>query len=370
LADHGKLTADDVARLMAAPTPENRADTAEKIAAAHAEGLLTTRERALAEDIFRRLLNDTANGVRAALATALKDNPEAPHDVVRTLASDIDSVALPILRHSPVLTDGDLLEIVAGGLEVRQTAVAERPVVSEAVSDALARTDRIEVVAALMANDGARIGAATYDHVLDTLGDEARISGAMALRSELPVAAVERLVHLVSEELRRHLVTHHDMSEDTAADLMLEARERATLALVGKDLSPDDVDTLVAEMHANGRLTPTLIVRALCLGDMAFFESALARKAGIPVANAYKLIHDEGRKGLMALCRRVGIPDRMLGVVASAIEIIADATGTLDEDLTRLRARVAERVLTRSEAAFEGESIDYLITRLGHGGAH
>ena len=29
---------------------------------------------------------------------------------------------------------------------------------------------------------------------------------------------------------------------------------------------------MVAQMHHNGRLTPTLMLRALCTGDVAFFE--------------------------------------------------------------------------------------------------
>jgi uncharacterized protein (DUF2336 family) len=363
LAEKGKLTGEDVARLMTSPTPENRADAAAKIATVHGAGDLGPRERAIAEDIFRRLLNDTASGVRVALADALKENADAPHDVIRTLAADIDAVALPIIRVSPVLTEGDLLEIVAIGNETRQTAIASRPVVSETVSAALAETDRPGVVSTLMSNAGARIADETFGRVLDVLGDNQAVSAAMALRSQLPVTAVERLVHLVSEELRQHLVTHHEMSADLAADLVIETRERALLALVGLDAERTDVDELVAQLDANGRLTPTLMLRALCLGDLVFFETALARRARIPVLNAYQLIHDAG--GLVALCHEAGLPERMLPVVEAAVEIISEATGSLDEDRARLRARVAERVLTHCETAFDGEPIDYLITRLG-----
>ena len=361
------LSGTDVARMAANSAPEARAETAGRIAAAHSAGFLGARERGLAEDIFRQLLSDAAVSVRHALADGLKDSREVPADIVRTLASDIDDVALPVIRDSPLLSDGDLLEIVASGSEQRQTAVAQRPAVSEIVSAALAETERPKVVAALMSNNGARIAEATFARVLDRMSGHGDVNAAMARRNELPVSAIERLIHVVSEDMRQILITRHETSIDDAADLVLETRERATLALLGPELERDELEKLIVQLDAHGRLTPTLLLRALCLGEMRFFELAIAHRARVPLMNAYRLIHDEGRRGLLALCQRAGMPERLVPLVSAAVEIIDQSAGSFDEDPARLRARVAERVLTHSDEAFEGQPIDYIITRLGRG---
>ncbi len=50
--------------------------------------------------------------VREALAAHLKNSPDLAHDVAVALARDVDSVSLPMLKFSEVLTDEDLIEIV------------------------------------------------------------------------------------------------------------------------------------------------------------------------------------------------------------------------------------------------------------------
>ena len=108
----GSLSRDDVERLLAAPSAEHRAETAAKVAADFGTRVLSASERKLAEDIFRRLARDAELSVREALAANLKENPDVPPDVARRLAADVDSVALPVLQFSAVLSEEDLIAIV------------------------------------------------------------------------------------------------------------------------------------------------------------------------------------------------------------------------------------------------------------------
>ena len=48
----------------------------------------------------------------------------------------------------------------------------------------------------------------------------------------------------------------------------------------------------VTQLRAKGRLTPALILRALCMGEIRFFEAAAAELAGIPFENAQVLARD------------------------------------------------------------------------------
>jgi len=105
-----KLKEEDVARLLANPSGETRADIAGKIAAQHAN--LSVGERKMAEDIFRVMCKDAEVRVREALSRQLKENPLVPHDVALALAKDVDAVSLPMLQFSDVLSDEDLVEIV------------------------------------------------------------------------------------------------------------------------------------------------------------------------------------------------------------------------------------------------------------------
>ena len=101
-------------------------------------------------------------------------------------------------------------------------------------------------------------------------------------------------------------------------------------------------------MHRSGRLTPTMVLRALCIGDMAFFESSLAVMANVPVENARILIHDRGGKGFSALYDRSGLQKDLYPAFRAATDVI-DSTqfDGQPHDMERFRARVITRMLTQ-----------------------
>ncbi len=365
-----KLSHEDVLRLLEDPSAENRAVTARKLGEEFKSGDLDPDARRIAEDIFRAMVKDAEVLVREALSKSLKDNPDIPHDVAVSLAKDVACVAAPILEFSEVLSEDELVEIVRNFDAEHQIAVARRKTVPETVADALVETRNEDVVATLVANDGAEISEATMNTVVDEFGTSARIQEPLVRRSKLPLTVAERLVALVSENLRQHIVTHHEISPDLATDLVLESRERATVGLLSPGSTAADVLDLVNELHQNGRLTPTLILRALCMGDMAFFETALAVRANIPVRTAFMLIDDDGELGLATLFERAGMPEEMLDLarVAVSVKKETDYDGG-DNDRERFRHRMIERVLTKYESGIDPENLDYFISKLGAGQA-
>lgn len=362
-AEH-QLSVEDVKKLLSDPSTENRALAAQKVAVAFVAGAFGDRERLLAEEIFRIMARDVELKVREALSQSIRLSPDLPHDVAVALANDIASVALPVIEASSVLTDDDLLSIIQSKPAEYQVAVAGRAIVSERISDALVDTRNEDVVARLVANDGAKITEQAMTRVLDDFGHVNRISNPMAERSVLPLTVAERLVTLVSEKIRDHLVTHHDLSPDVAMDLLLDSRERATLGLLGGAADAPDVFELVGQLHANGRLTPTIVMRALCMGDLSFFEVAMARLAEIPVANAHQLIHDRGGKGLDRLFKRCGLPAQSLPVARTALQAVEELELMTDGDRQTLRQLMIERVLTQFEEGMDPENLDYFIAKI------
>jgi len=364
VSDQSTLSSTDVAKLLQDPNSANRAVAAEKVASTFTSATLSASERAIAEDIFRVMLTDAAVRVREALSESLKDNPMVPHDVAATLARDVESVAMPMIECSSVLNDEDLVEIVKTRSGAVQKAVAGRSAVSARVADVLVDGSDETVIAALVSNSGATLNEGTYDRVLDTFGDADIIKHPMALRSDLPIGVSERLVTMVSEQLRNHIMTHHEISPATAADLLLESREKATVSLVeGGDKRT--VQQLVDQLDANGRLTPTLMLRALCVGDTSFFETALAKRAKIPVANAYKLVHDGGNMGLTRLFEVTDMPPQFLNMARAALDVSAEMVATGGDDRETYKKLMIERVLTQVEDEVDTENLDYLIGKLG-----
>lgn len=362
------LTQDDVLRLLKDPSGKNRKEAAVKIASTYSAEDLTPEERAIAEDILRAMARDVETSVRMALSENLKEYAGLSHDIAVTMANDVDSVALPVIRFSEVLSDEDLLQIVRTQGTEKQNAVAQRSTVSEQVADALVDTGKEEVVATLVGNDGAAISDRTFERVLDDFGGSETVKTNMVQRRQLPVAVTERLVTLVSEKLQAQLVSRHKLPPDVATDLIIQSRERATLGILGADSTIGDVQALATQLHDNGRLTPSIILRALCLGDMEFFEVSVAVLSGLPLGAARALIHDEGELGLPAIMERAGLPESLKPVFQAAVAVANETEYDGGEnDRERFRARMLERILTHMEDPVEGmgeENAEYLLERL------
>ena len=358
------LSPKDVARLMAEPSPEVRAELAGKVAAGLSANGLTAGEVRLAQEIVGILARDVAEEVRATLARALRHSPHLPRPIARKLADDVEFVALPVLADSVVLTDEDLIEIVRRGSSLKQEAVASRAGLAEAVADVLVRHGEEPAVVVLMANNSARIAEDTLHRAATRFAGSDNVKQAMVLREKLPIAVAERLVTMVSKALQAHLVKAHDLAPTTAANIVLASREQAIVRL-SSGASDEDLRHMIAQMHRNGRLTPSLILRALCSGDIGFFEAALAVRNDIPVGNAQILIHDPSRRGLAAIYKRAGLPEALFEAVRAAVDVVDETRFDGGErDLERFRGRVISRVLTQVEAV-DAADADYLLEKLG-----
>ncbi len=362
------LSQADVTRLLSDSSPRTRARTTAKIAAEFGAAALSEAERRIAEDIFRTLVKDTEVLVREALAAHLKSTPELPHDVALALARDVDSVALPVLKFSEVLTDDDLIEIVRGQEPAKQVAIAQRTGVSEAVSDALVDTGNEVAVAHLVGNEGAALSEGAFERVIDNYNESTSVADSLARRPNLPPAISERVVSALSERLQAYLVAEHDVSPDIASTLILQARERATATLIDYGSNDADLESLIEQLDRKGRLTPSLLLRVLCVGDLNFFERAMSKLTNLPLPNVRILIHDKGMLGLEPLYTRAGLPQGLYPAFRAAVSLVVetDYDGG-PNDRRRYVERLMERMLTKFEdptVCIAPDDIEYLMAKL------
>src|ERR1700677_4616560 len=117
------LSLQDVDRLLSESSSDIRAELADKVASNLAGLSLAPAEIKVALEIVRILARDVEEKVRASISRALRHSAHLPHDVAQRLADDVDTVALPLLTASLILTDEDLIKLVRGGSASKQEAI-------------------------------------------------------------------------------------------------------------------------------------------------------------------------------------------------------------------------------------------------------
>lgn len=353
---------DDIRALLRGPTEDERAAVAHRLCRRIDKGV-SDDERAAAQEILRMMAQDAADVVRRALAVTLKASRELPRDVALRLAEDIETIAAPVIGFSPAFTDEDLAQIVRTAGPAKQMAVAERAVLGESTTLALAVHGDEAAVEAAIANDNARFADRALGAVLDRFGHARAITAGMAYRRVLPLGIAERLVDMVGEEVRRRLVDRHQLSADTALRVSLGARERAVVDLVDQAGRAADLPAFCAHLKRQERLSASLILRALASGQMPFVEHAFAALAEVPHHRAWLLLHDGGPLGLRALYERAELPPRLLPAFRSGLDTYRQLVAE-GADLDRLQERMLERFLTGARSAVPTDEVDYLVERL------
>jgi uncharacterized protein (DUF2336 family) len=358
------LTQDDIRRLVQGDSPEERANAAHKICRRIDTIELTGSDREHADQVLELLASDTAVLVRRALAVTLRNSPKLPREIAVRLAKDVDAVAIPVLKNSPMLTEEDLVEIVLAGSPEKQVAIAERPTLSAGLTEVIALYGSRPAVQAAALNEGAAFSDDAYAGLLNRFAQDDGVKGALISRRELPIHITEKLVAMVTGELFDRLVNTHELPPQLAIEIASGTRERATLDLVEQAGLSTDPARFVQQLHLNGRLTPSLIMRGLCLGYMSFVEFALAELAGVPRSKAWLMVHDAGTLGLKTIFERAGLPAGMFTAFRMAVDVYhkTEMDGAAG-DRERFRQRMVERVLTQFQAIPRAD-LEYLLDKL------
>ncbi|MEL6661380.1 MAG: DUF2336 domain-containing protein [Pseudomonadota bacterium] len=359
-----ELTQDDILRLMKGETPEARASVAHRLCRRMALDVLTQQERAYAEEIMTILARDTAELVRRTLAITLRNSPLLPRGLALELAQDVETVAIPILENSPAFTEQDLIELVLSATSAKQTAIANRGEVTCTLAEVIAEHAAVEAVKTLAANPGADMTDKAFADTIERFPRDEGVQAAIVGREHVPMHIAEKMVSLVSGKVFDLLVNRHQLPAQMAIELASNARERATVDLVDQAGRTEDLPRFVSQLNLNGRLTHSLILRALCVGHMSFVEHALAELSGVPHQRVWLMVHDAGPLGLQAVFDRAALPRRFLPVFRAAVGVYHDTQhdGGRD-DRTRFRLRMIERVLTQIQS-LPREDVDYLLEKL------
>jgi uncharacterized protein (DUF2336 family) len=318
----------DIDSLVREPSAAMRSRIIEKIADGYDTGLLSAAEVNLANEIFRLLVRDTERKVRSLLAQRLKSSMQVPHDIIWALANDMShEIAAPVLQYSQVLTEEDLISIVMATREhPRLMAIASRDSISKELAHSLVETHDAKVTKKLLSNRSVTLADATVQTVLDEFSRDNSVLEELVYHGGLSHGFAEKLFSVVSDNMKKQLCKKYRLSKKLVDDSTETARETATLQFLSPWMSQQDINNLIEQMHRNGRLTNSVIVRSLCIGDLRFFETAIAKRVGIPPSNTRILMLDPGPLGFKALYQSSGLPENFYEAIRTMLQLAQQET--------------------------------------------
>ncbi|HVU20283.1 MAG TPA: DUF2336 domain-containing protein [Rhizomicrobium sp.] len=305
LSDMGRL-----AQLAANPQGTTREEIFLAVASLYrVQGTyLNARERELMREILRRLAGDVEMAIRIALAERLADDASVPHDLILLLADDKIEVARPLILRSPLLTEADVLRLIAEYGEDHQEAVASRANIGEPVSEALSKSNAEPVLTALVRNVTAKIPLRAFETLIEKSRQFASLQDPLVRREDLPPVLATKMSEFVSEALKIYIQRNYrvappklDQAVDDAADML--SKEPAA----PKPLPGEGAQKLIDKLAASGQLKAGFLMRVLHQGQIDLFDLAFAKLLNLPLAEQRKKFYESGPRPVALACRAVGI---------------------------------------------------------------
>lgn len=297
--------------------------------------------------ILEQLAQDQLPRVRRIIAEEIQHLGNVPRPLVVRLAKDVEvMVSAPVLQYSPMLSDDDLLEIIASEpVQGALSAISRREGLSERISDSIAHSSDVDAVAQLLANPSAQIREETLDHIIDGAPEKPSWHEPLVRRADLSHRAVHRIARFITASLLTVLEKRYEIDPEVTR----EVAEAVSRRLSSDGLNAEGLpEHRAGDLHAAGKLDEDSFAAAMGRNDRDFLCEGLALKTGIGVDEVRGILESQSAKLITALCWKAGLPMRIaydmqmkIGRVPSAQ--LLHARNGVDYPLTGVEMRQALR---------------------------
>ena len=194
----------------------------------------------MAMQVLEILARDTETQVRAVISDEIKLLTNVPKRLVKQLARDAeDVVAMPILEYSSLLTDKELTQIIASGVQGGALfAIACRDGLSAEVAEAISATEDKSAIKALLENLTAVINEKAMIAIGTHAPDIPDWHRPLVDRDSLSEKTIRRIATFVSAALFERLIDKHGVGPDVESELRLSVRQRIESGAVPDDSLP------------------------------------------------------------------------------------------------------------------------------------
>ncbi len=271
---------------------------------------------AIAGQVLDHLTRDSVVQVRTIIAEAIKYVTELDPAVVGRLARDSEIiVAAPILESSPMLTDQDLLDIIAGQpVRGALSAISRRAYIDPSVTSAIVASNDSQAIMHLLKNSSAHLQESVLDRLIEQSVHEASWQEPLVYRPELNQRSAMRLAELVAVQLLDRILQRQDLPPETVQMVAKVVGER----LRARN-DPEEPPTQTIEQRyearlerarldqASGRLEEIALMSLLLTDQTEELLASLAIRAEMPISVVLDMAASQSPRALCALAWAAGL---------------------------------------------------------------
>lgn len=342
-------------RVLKNGSPQEKKNLAEQLGNLTCDMAASRLEREAIVPILIRLAADPVKDVRVLLASILVGCEKLHPDLLFSIIADDGDIALPFLSSSPALDRRRTLAVLKVGDKARQLVLAARSsLCDDAVSFISDKCDS-DVCVLLLDNEDITIKVQDYRRLYVRFRDVPEITEQLLKRNDLPLEVRILQAKRASGRVQQLMAERGWIATQDADEIVVDAQETTFLRILAT-ANLDEVDNLIRFLSSKSLLTPSLILRAACSGNLPVVGSALSFLSGTPRAKIQKMFDDRAAVGVKNVYHRAGLPKNCFHIVRAAVDVSADMKD-MPNEARRLRfgSAIIECLMTRYNSVSAGE---------------
>jgi len=271
-------------------------------------GSRNDRESALFDDVLKLVAAEMQDSVLAELAQTFANADDAPVGLLRDLANHSFEIAGPVLRHSKVLDETTLLQIVNYQSQNHIKAVAQRENVSETLSDAIVKFGDDYALDALMRNEGASVSRTSMEAAVDRARRNELLHDSVVKRRDIPLDLLNEMYFVVEARLRDQILERNASVDPATLDAALsKARSKLNQSAGQLDAEAKNAMTFIQSKKNNGELNARLLVSLYREAKRMHFLYGLAEITNLDNDTVSGILERKDIDGLAMICRASNI---------------------------------------------------------------
>jgi uncharacterized protein (DUF2336 family) len=270
--------------------------------------------------VLIKLSTDVNRSVREVLAEELSTVKNLHQDMIFAVIADEDEIALPFLAATPALNSWHMQAILRVGDEGRQRTVAARADLSSDAVSFIVRAGSAVAVTTVLRNKSAVLQPQDLQQIFTRLGQSGDVMDMLLARADLPLDIRITQAKRAAVRMRQMMAERGWMPANDANDLVADAEEGAVLQVL-KQATPEERSSGIQFLAGQNMLTPSLIVRASCLGDLEVVAVALGHLAGQLQERVLGLMKMRGGVGIRSILNRSMLPTGCHAIIAAAADV-------------------------------------------------
>lgn len=324
-------------------------------------------EREAIVPALMRLSKDDTREVRSVLAGKLAHCATLHHDIVFSIVADDEEIALPFLSETTAIDRLRALAILKVGDKPRQIILAGKAGLHADVVSFICDICDAEVCVTLLDNHDVHIKATDYRRLYVRFRDNADVTEGLLKRQDLPLEVRILQAKRAAGNVQRLMAERGWIDARDAETIIVDAEETTLLQILAQ-ASEHRLDDLVPFLSSKSLLTPSLILRAACHGNLAMVVRSLAYLGDVSTGKVQKAVDKQSFSAIRSVYNRAGLPRNCVAIVNAAVVAKGQVAQMPDASARqRYGALLVEHLMTgdTSKSASDKNILLGIVARIG-----